>query len=287
MTWRKRSLIFSVGLLVALLITGGILWQLHTRHPHFYRAFKWTPRQRGELAHQTASKLALVHNAFEEQTAKAALSLVRETGSTLPATVPSAPFTLNLNEEEINAFLMHAADIYGWKPHYEDYVTDPGVFLEDGHINIAGNVVEVGGVMSLVFDPRLDENGQLRMDLSQILSGRLPVPRVMLNSQIQKLTDLLEKNLPHWEDKAKFDPQGRANRGAAGAAMTKLLLNALNSKPSDPVIFLPLEGSDYAPLKVTAMTIKGNNLSMTMRLLTMAERTTYLDNIKAPYPPAR
>ncbi len=280
MTWRKRLSLFSVGLLVALLAIGGFAWKMHRSRPEFYRPYTWTTPQRGVLAHKALDKLATVHNAFATQSNNA-MRMARMSGSTIPATLPAEPFSIKLTEEELNALLMHMADIYHWNGKYEDFVTDPGVYFDDGRIIVAGSVVELGTVMSLVFEPRLDANGKLRMDLAHIMSGRLPVPRIMLNGQIEKLTTVLEKNLPAWERKAKMDPQGRANGAAAAAAMTKMLLHSLDGTPSDPLIFLPTEDKDYAALKVTALEVKGNTLSLTMQLVNPGEQATYLAGIKA------
>ena len=78
-----------------------------------------------------------------------------------------------------------------WKDHYSAYVDDPVLVLQDNRLILAGTVKEMDTVVSVHFEPVLDADGKLRLNLVRVMGGKLPLPRAFWDGYRQKLCDAM------------------------------------------------------------------------------------------------
>ena len=74
--------------------------------------------------------------------------------------------------------------------------------------------------------------------------------------------------------------------GASRNTIARLLLNALNDRPSDGVVFVPFQLGDIRHALAVALTqinVSDGSLTVTLEPLTSAEQAALLTRIKAPY----
>jgi uncharacterized protein YpmS len=279
----KRLLLVLFLMLLGVVIAAAVGYFLLRGRPGFYRTYTWDDEQRSVVNQRAVEKLALAQNLA----ARAQAGELR--AATAPAAVPSTypavePLTVTFTEEELNAFLLHNVEASpDFKHKYEQYVKDPGVFLGNGQIILAGEVKDVGTVISLHFAPEIDGQGRLHMPLVRSLGGRLPLPTAFMGQYVDRLRNALLSRLPDWQREASIDRTGRSNTSAVAAAMSKLLLGALNNQPSDAVLFMPIaDGSRSVPLRLTGVAVKEEGITITVQAMTAAERQMVLDSIRRP-----
>jgi uncharacterized protein YpmS len=279
----KRLLLVLCLVLLGVVVAAALGYFLLRGRPGFYRTYAWDGQQRSVVNQRAVEKLTLAQNLAARAQAG------EQRAATAPAAVPSThtavePLTVTFTEEELNAFLMHNVEASpDFKQKYEQYVKDPGVFLGDGQIILAGEVKDVGAVVSLHFAPKIDQQGRLHMPLVRSLGGRLPLPTAFMSQYVDRIRNALLSRLPQWQREASIDRTGRSNTSAVAAAMTKLLLGALNDRPSDAVLFMPIaDGSRSVPLRLTDVQVKAEGITLCVQAMTAAERQMVLDSIRRP-----
>jgi uncharacterized protein YpmS len=199
---------------------------------------------------------------------------------------PSQPFQIQFTDEELNAFFDKWADVNGRREVIERYVDDPRLVVRDNQLILAGTVKELGTVISMQFEPRIDERGNLQMNMVRVLGGILPLPDALWSSKRERMEQYLQAKLPAYQQAAAMMPDGTANSAAASAAMNKLLQSVLHDDAADPVLFVPYDVkklSRSVPVKITAVSIQNNTLTITAEQMTAAERAGLLDRLRAPY----
>jgi len=267
----KRLLLVVAVLLVGAILTTAVGYYMLKRRPSFYHSYKWQGDQRSVVNQRAVDKLTLTRNFAAEAAARERQAKVK--GTTLPA--ESRPMTVTFSEEELNAFLLH-----NFKDRLDDYVEDPGIFLGDGKIILAGQIKGSGYVVSFHFAPTIDEQGKLLMKLVGSYGGALPVPQSMLDSQFEKVRQALKGHIPAWQESATVDARG-ANGTAVAVAMGKLILNALDDKPADPILFMPDDNGKALPLRLVDISV-GKELMLTVQPLTPEQRAELIRSIRSP-----
>ncbi|MGE5609352.1 MAG: hypothetical protein ACM359_08865 [Bacillota bacterium] len=269
-------------LLVAVILLGAILlaaggYYLAKDRPAFYRPYAWEIQQRAALNQRALDKLLRTQNlAAGAQAAERRAQL-----GTAAHSVPQA-LTVALSEEEINAFLTHNAELEGLNKTYERYAQHPGIFLKKGQIILAAEVKELGCLVSIHLEPKLDAQGKLHVDLVRSTVGRLPVPKALASKQLAQFRSALTSRLPRWQRDAAIDSTGRTNQSAVTAAMAKLLLGLLDNKPADAVLFMPLgQSGKSVPLRLTDLQVEEQSLKFTVEPLSAAERMALLKSIRS------
>jgi hypothetical protein len=186
---------------------------------------------------------------------------------------------LEFDEQEVNAFLQE----YG-KSTFEQYVKEPGIFLREGQIILAGEVRELGSVLSFHFEPEIDEKGNLKLSLVSSNIGRVSLPRAVLDSRLEKVRAALKQRLPGWQARAHMDATGQANQDAVKAAMSKLLLNTLDDEPAEPVLFTPADEykEKALPLRLKEVDVSDKKLVLTLLPMNPAERQAAFEKIREP-----
>src|SRR5205085_4682904 len=148
---------------------------------------------------------------------------------------------------------------------------------------LAPTINPLGAVVSLHFQPSLDDAGQLHLQLQRVLAGRLPMPTSLWTGQKQRVSSALEPRLPSMQRRAKMDDlTGATNGPGVAAAMTKLLLATLADKSADPTIFLPYDDRRGLPVKLTSIQIKDNSLLLHVQSLTPDERAAFFTRLRQP-----
>ena len=281
-------------ILLLVLLLGGmtlaVLYYLSARHPSGYFPGLLSAADREAAAKRVElDKLPQLLNLANQAQANAASAhRAHARGEAAPAasTRPIAPVTVTFTQDEINASLWKQVERY--KSSYERYLKEPYVSLEDGAIVLMGNVPEYGRVASASFEPRLDDKGMLRCDLTSLKLGSLPLPGGLLNKQRAKIESALMTRIPAWQSRARIDATGAANEDARAAALGKLVLQLLNSKPSPAVIFLPRDfhGSKTVPVRLTSVTVEKGTLTITVQPMNEQERAALIEDIRQPQQPS-
>jgi len=283
--WIKRIVIAVV--LLVLLAAGSVLTLLYLKN----RKPDWYPRSLPDAAaieaaaHSMENKFADLHNWAVENPARERAKLSgRDPVATDSIDPPEKAKVISLSEAELNAFFSKWDKDKDWSDKYEQYLSDPVLVLQDGRIILAANVREVNTLVSVHFDPKLDETGKLRLEIAQIMGGSLPLPRAFWTAYRDKFDRMLEGKIDQDRKRAKISPDGTANDYAVGAAMNRLLLHSLNGEPSEPVLFLPQQANWKAalPVRLTDVKIKDKTITLSVESLTADERQGLLERIREP-----
>jgi len=273
----KRLLKLLALLLATILLLLVVAWCLLRSTPRHYRPYAWDPEQRSNINQQAVDKLLRAQNLAAS--AQAAEKRAQLAPAQSPPVFP--PLTISFSEEEINAFLLHNAELEGVKDRYERYVTEPGVFLRNARIILSARLNGFSCIASFHFQPLLDDRGQLHLRLVKTTAGLLPVPRVVLERHLNHLRSTLIPRLPQWQREAQIDSTGRANSSAAAAAMTLILISALDGTAADPVVFIPLsQGDKSSPLRVANLTVGQQSLAITLQPMSPEQRQALLNSIR-------
>jgi hypothetical protein len=279
-TRRFRKLLLTVAILLVLLLGGMIvLLSLARADPDFYRPLSLTPEQRQAAAQRAENKLTDLQNRAARHRAAERAAARRDLND------PVTSITVSFTDDELNAFFEKWAVVGDWKQAYERYVEDPIVIVRDGRIILAGKVKELGVIASLHFEPRIDDAGMLDLRLVRVLGGRLPLPHGVIGRYETRLAAQLNRRLPAWQRAARFDESGAANSSAIAATLSKLLLNILRDKPTEPVLFLPVIGGEgNVPVRVTDLQLKDGEVTIVVEPMSHEQRAQLLARIRATEP---
>src|SRR4051794_14892880 len=275
MKWLK-SLLRIVALLVVLIAIGaGVGWYLLHGRPSWYDGVAPDPaaRQAAAVRAENELKRTIDWAASQQAEERAALYAAR-TSPTTPAT--SAPttgpatrrsLTVTFSEQELNAAFEKWETAYDWRDAYGDYISNPRIVLHEGRLIVAGDVKDMGTLISLHFHPRVDEKGRLLLELERILGGRLPLPESAFDGYRGRLEQKVRASLPGLQGGAKFKPDGSANEKAVAACFAELLLHVLEREAAEPVLFLPANQGACVPVKLTDVAIDGKSIALTVQLM--------------------
>jgi hypothetical protein len=255
-------------------------WRMFRGVPDWYAPNKRTAQDR-EAAYARADRQLqrVVHDAQEAQHRQALLA-TRPAGS---AAADNQPIQISLTDDELNSFFQKWDQSFGWSAQYGKYLGDPQLVIHDGRLILAANVREMGTVMSIQFEPRL-EDGKLVMPVAQVMAGRLPLPESFWGKYKQRLSERVTEELPAWQRGARIGADGSADADAIAAGMSELLLDLLNDRPADAVLFLPYDIrrlKSGLPVRLTDIRIEGQTLTLTVTPLNATERQQLLERIRA------
>jgi hypothetical protein len=285
----------SVALLSAILLAAGG-WFMLRGTPDWYKPVTSTPEQRKAAAERAEAMMRGINNwaaASRAARLRAAAAApenadeptTHQAAAALAARDPSTPFQIQFTDEELNAFFEKWVDINGRREAIAQYVTDPRLVLRDNQLILAGTVKDLGAIVSMQFEPKIDEQGRLQMSLVHVLGGILPLPNAVWSKQRAKVEQLLQSKLPAYQQAAALAPDGTANAAAASAGMNKMLLAILRGEPADPVLFVPYDPGKLSrslPVKITNVSIHDNAMTITAEQMTNSERAGLLERLHAP-----
>ena len=285
--WIKRLLVvFGLALFTVIVFTLTTL-ALYKSTPPWY-ASPIPPAQRAELARQAETKMTATQN-WATLLHGDAVRTLRATQSNAPP--PSTRVTefheIRFTQDELNALFEKWSALYGWGGKYSQYLQDPRIILQPDRLILAATLKELGAVTSFHFAPRLDENGQLRLDLVRVMGGRLPLPEALWTTQRTRIVDSLKWRIPTWQPSARIDEQGAANQSAMSVTLGRLVMRAAASQPGDPILFLPVnEASRSVPVRVTDLQVASGEMMLRVRKLTADERAALMQKIRSTDPPS-
>jgi hypothetical protein len=299
MTRRKSWLKRGLWLLAFAVVVGGglsaVSYMMMRRTPDWYQPDTRTADQRRKAAgkienllillrnwggEQHAAKIRAAHNASMPPVDSHSQDQIRE----LLAQKPDQAFVISFTDDELNAFFNKWAEPTARRGWFDQYVVDPRLVIRGNQLIVVGQPKAVDLVVSLVFEPKLDNDGNLNLNLVHVLGGVLPLPGAMWATQRTVVEETLQSNLPRYQQTAAISPEGIANGDAATAAMNQLLLATMQYKPASAVIFVPIELqhlSQSLPVKITALSLHDHTLEMTVEGMSAEERDSLLKHLKS------
>lgn len=318
MKWLKRLLVVIACVTVVLAIGAAVAWSMLRGRPTWYpddvvvdpaaqqaaaaRAEDEVKRTIDWAAAQQAEERARLQGGPDIELDPGAREGFRRIAATAPwvgsaahgvaanATPPTTArrraLTVRFTEQELNAAFDKWGSLYRWNEKLGGAISDPRIVLHEGRIIVAGSVKDIGTVVSLHFEPLVQQDGRMRFDLVRVLGGRLPLPQAMFDKYRRQLEQKVRAALPGLQQGARIAPDGSANDKAVAVAMSKLFLAVLDRRPDDAVLFLTANQGTRVPVKLTDMVIDGKSITTTVELMNARERVALLDRIRQPEVPA-
>jgi hypothetical protein len=302
MKWLKASL-WLISLVILLAVgAGAVGWFMLRGTPAWYRPGRMPAEQRKKNADDFEDKLINLTNMFGEKNA-AAYRAAHLPPSTHPEGTASEqakqlrdrkgdePVEIQFTDDQLNAFFEKWAEFQNRRALFDQYVDSPRVIMKKDRLIFAGRVKDLDLIVSMEFNPGVDDDGNLRMNLVQVMGGILPMPDSMWEKQRHGVEKMLEKKLPGYQRDASISSDGYANGAAASAAMNEMILAALRGGKSSAVVFVPgsIEHlSPTIPVRITSVSVDDHTLTLQAEPMTTDEREELLKRIKAfdPMPPA-
>jgi hypothetical protein len=296
MKWLKRLLLAVACLLVLLILGVTVAWKMLHGRPSWYPdegPVDVAEQQAAAARAEDEVKRTIDWAAAQQAEERARLQGGGDAGvpatTTSPATdrspAPNRSLTVRFTEQELNAAFAKWGSVWHWDEKYGDSISSPRIVLHDGRIIVAGQVKEMGTVVSLHFKPLVQDDGRVRFDLARVLGGRLPLPQSMFDKYRQQLDEKVRAALPALQQGARIAPDGSANEKAVGAAMSKLLLRVLSNEADDAVLFLTANQGSRVPVRLTGVTVEGKTITATVERMNANERARLLERIREPEAP--
>ena len=289
MKWLKSLARILACVLVIAAIGAAVGWYLLRGKPTWYVAAPVDPvaQQAAAVRAENQLKRTIDWAASQQAQERAAIHAARgaSPASTNPSPSPAKrpSLTVAFTEQELNAAFEKWEAAYGWKSAYGEHISDPRIVLHDGRLIVAGTVKDTGTLVSLHFQPKMDQQRRLQFELVRILGGRLPLPEAAFDRYREQLEQRLRGSLPELQRGARIAPDGSANEKAVAAAFAKLGLRVLDRRPEEAFLFLPANQGSRMPVKLADVKIEGKSITMTVQTMTPQERTALLERIREPY----
>jgi hypothetical protein len=286
-------------LLVAVAILLGSGWWMLQQTPDWYESPRvYTEAERAEAAKRVEQTWQNTSNWVSQVQAQQRQAIVqgRATAQEIATATSDETFEFSVSADEINAFVAKWSKLDGWESVYSQFVSEPRVGIRNGRVIIGGRLNNVpplsGLVASVHFAPRMDEQGQLRIQLASIMGGALPVPGKVWERYRSRAENAVTARLPAIQRNSALDSYGDANQSMLAAAMGRLLLQMLNNEPIEPVLFVPVAssgGTRLIPVRIMDLKIvdgtsdSSGSISVTVRAMNLSEREDFLKRLKQPY----
>lgn len=292
MIWLKRFLLCVAILLTAVIVAAATGTYLYRSRPAWYYRPPLSIQQQKDAANQGDQEFLDLVNwaaAVRAQNARENRGGAQPTAMEPGMEIPSPTKTVTFTGDELGAFLgsWDSPSKAKLQNQLSRYVNNGQVLLFDGQLILAGDVPQFDTVVSAAFEPTLDVRGKLKLSLTSIEAGRLPVPQSVVANVLSRLQGMLRTHLLNEQNECAVDETGAANSAASGTALTRLLLDTLSDHASEPVILLPFDlGNLRRTLAVNliAISIRGDALTMTFSPLSGAQRSAWLSWLRGNSP---
>jgi hypothetical protein len=276
----------GLALVLALMAAfSGVIVALFKGEPQWYHAPALAPQQKETLARDAENKLIEAQNwaALLRADAVRAQRATETIAATVPAPRAENSHVIELTQDELNSLFEKWSAMYGWQSKYGEFLENPRLILHDGKLIFAGRIKEIGTVASFQFLPQVDEQGKLHLDLVRVMGGRLPLPDAVWSTWRNKLIQSLRGHIPGWKATAKIDPiTGAANLSAVSVALSKVLISALERKPADAVLFLPIvDRGEAIAVRVSQVQVEEGKLTLLVLPLSIPERSALLKRLRS------
>jgi len=293
----KSLLRFALVLLLVNIIVAVCGWFMLRGTPAWYRPDLMTPDQRRAAAARVEDKLIRMYDWVAATRARRVRAVAATNSPPVPSATaaadflahePAQPFQIAFTEAELNAFFDKWADVGDRRAVLAQYVQNPRLVLREKQIILAGTLKDMGLVVSMEFEPSIDNQANLQMNLVRVVGGVLPLPDIIWARRRKQILNLLTRKLPALQQRATIAPDGTASPAAAEAAMNKLLQAVLGHQTADPVIFLPYDVRNLdhcVPVTVSAVSIQNDTLTLTIQQMTAPQRQALLQRLRMPVAP--
>jgi hypothetical protein len=278
-------------MLIVVVVLGAVglavLYFLSKRTPSRYNPTALTEDQIAEASKRVDTQKVplLVSYASEVHAQASAIEYAKSRGQPAPAaaTRPKDPLSIAFTQDEINASMIKWSQQY--KTTLDRYITQPLVALEKDQIVVMATVPELGRVVSMYLQPKVDDRGQLRCDTTTVYLGSLPLPDAMFSRYRVQLEQSVLAKLPAWQRGAKLDAGGAANTDARAVVLSRLVLQLFKREPGPAVLFLPLKIEDPSttvPVRLKDVSVEKGALTITIQPMGPQERAALAEKIREP-----
>jgi hypothetical protein len=276
----KLFLCLVAAVLMLIFAASVVGVYLYRGTPSWYRSRIATTQQTKDAANRADQKLLdLVSWAASVRAQR-----IRQLhGTTKPGEPPIGPKTVTLSDDELNSLLAtwqfpEPSDV---QQRINRYFTDGRIAFQIDAVILAGQSPEFGTLVSGEFDPVIDAQGDLHVDLTALRAGRLPIPLSAVAGRLRRLRILLQQQLGIERSHAKIDSTLTANGPAVAVAWLGLLLRAIDNRPSDPVLVIPFDMSNPRrglPVKLTAIRVIDGWITLTVQPASQSECYSMLND---------
>lgn len=278
---RRRVKIILLLLALALASVGLLGFTLLKGTPDYYVALLLTPEQRQAAAQRAEDTITRMQNlAAAARGAEIRASTNPSASSTREGT------TFTFTQDELNSLFEKWSGKFQWQESYGRHLRDPVIILQPSRVILAGRVTvrNIDSVVSFHFDPRIDEQNQLNLNLVSVRGGNLPLPQNVLMSPLKsRLRRELEHRVPAWQQHARIDAHGGANDDTMKVALAHMLVNVLQSQSGENVVFLPVfQENRRVPVTLKDIQVEDKQLVFTVVPMTADERAKLMDTLKQP-----
>ena len=264
MKWVRRILAFIAVLVLVTAVAGVLVYRRIHARPAWYQAGVMDAQEREAAAGRFEDKLVETRNWVAGRRGGPPRASERSDNS----------LTLRLTQEELNAFVWKWEEASGLGARYAKFVKDPEVFLRDGHVILAANAVPMDTVVSVELAPRVEEGGDLRLEVASVRGGDLPLPESFWRGYSRRLSEGIAKELPSLIRDARLKGDGSANNALTAAVLLRMALQFLEERPASPIVFIP------SPARVTKVSILDGEASITLQMLTPPDGEAALADLK-------
>src|SRR5688500_12770756 len=261
-------------ILIAALLLGavglGVLYYMSRRTPSNYQPTALSQEQIDAASARvdTQKMPDLLNLASRSHAVASATHRARASGQPVPpgATQPAAPVTVSFTQDEINSSLIK------WTREYpgaiESYVTGPYVAVEKDRLILMASVAELGRVVSMHLEPKIDDQGRFRCDATSVSLGSLPLPDSMFAKYRTQLESSLKTKMTLWQRGAKMDPGGAINADARALLLSRVALQMLAGEPAPAFLCLPKNFQDWnqtVAVRLTDVTVEKGAVTITVQ----------------------
>jgi hypothetical protein len=189
---------------------------------------------------------------------------------------------VTFTQDELNAFLAKWTELSQVRSALAGRISRPAVVLRANEVILATrvNVDELNAVIGLHLKPAL-AGDELRMNVTKVTAGRLPIPLGSVLARLNEPLAPLQRRLPAWQRESRLNSStGAANQDAIKATYARLLLAAVNGRPIEPIVLIPLDGGRGVPVRLIGLDLADGAITLRGRLLSIEERREFVERLK-------
>jgi hypothetical protein len=204
--------------------------------------------------------------------------------ASVPTTVPANSNTFTFSQDELNALFQKWTHLPGWRADLDRVVADPVIILKPNRVILAGRsrLKQLETIVSIHFEPRIDEQERFDLNLTSVMAGKLPLPQdTLVGSLRERALGALQLRIGYWQQRARIEPTGIANSDAMYASLSKLMIREFNGVPDKAVLFIP-SGRGFVPVKLTHIVIAEQSITFSVVPYAADEQAQLLEEIRKP-----
>jgi hypothetical protein len=107
------------------------------------------------------------------------------------------------------------------------------------------------------------------------------MPDAVWNEQRQTIVAALESRLPAWQGQARLSSGGSANADAVKAASARLVLQMLDHRSGEPVLFIPDGDGRAMPVRIVDLGVQNGALSLTVQSMDAVQRQALIERLRS------